>query len=120
MPSSSFSDRALPVPIVHPAPAAVFLFVIVKLLLAGSKFLTWTRSASFRDCVTLPGLGTLVAASAAALAVRLPPTASCRDSGVSESDELQADRTKGRAIAAANDAAPVSRVNMVRLPCFDW
>ena len=85
----------------------------------------------FEDCVTLPGRGSLVAATAAAIAVLLPATASCRedaDGGIGsgpcaigdpESDELQADRTKGRAIAAANDAAPVRRMNMARPPCFD-
>ena len=85
----------------------------------------------FEDCVTLPGRGSLVAATAAAIGVLLPATASYRedaDGGIGsgpcaigdpESDELQADRTRGRAIAAANDAAPVRRMNMARPPCFD-
>ena len=39
-PISSSNGLALPVPISQPAPAAAFL--IVKLLLSGSKFVTWT------------------------------------------------------------------------------
>ena len=61
-----FNGWALPVPIFHPAPGAVF--VIVKLLLFASNS-TSTRSAGFEDCVTLPDLGRLSAARAAARAV---------------------------------------------------